>query len=367
METLAYVHALCALRPRVSALRLQALVDAATSAATAWNAADALLDRAAWTPDAKTFFREHRARWDVAAEWTRLTRSGIRLVPRDEPEFPRLLRAIYDPPVALYVRGTLRPDERTVAIVGSRKATPYGRTVAQMLARPLASRGITIVSGLAYGIDAEAHRATLAVHGRTVAVLGGGVDDQALYPRAHRTLAEEICAHGGGVISEFAPGTEPRPELFPQRNRLIAGMSHAVVVVEAATDSGALITARLALNENREVLAVPGPITSPVSAGANRLLREGAAPALSADDVLEALALEDILVAAPRAQGTDDRGPADPSPVGAVLSSLSTTPTPIDALVASGTLPLHEVAAALSVLELEGRARDVGGKQYVRC
>jgi DNA processing protein len=351
---------------------LRALVHFAGSVEEAWNADDALLKAAGFTAEAREIFADHRRTWEIDAETHRLFASGITLVSESSPNYPELLRHIYDPPLALYVRGELPPEGTRVAVVGSRNASPYGRSVTHAIVRPLAARGCTIVSGLAYGIDAEAHRASLAVHGRTIAILGSGVDEASLYPRAHRPLAAEIVAQGGAVASEFPPGTGARPEHFPQRNRLIAGMSHAVVVMEASATSGALITARLALEENREVLAVPGPITSPLSAGTHRLIKEGAAPACSAEDVLDALALRDVL-ALPRAA---EAAPADTAlghPEGAptetagrVLRVLTLDPQPIDAIIVASTLPPHEASAALSLLELQGSARDVGGKNYVR-
>lgn len=431
-DALAYLHGLCALRPRVSTLRLRALLDAAGSPASAWNADGPLLKRAGWTEEAVTTLTEHRRRWDLASEYARLGALGIRLVPLEVPEVPPLLPHIYDPPLALYVRGKLPGDALAIAVVGSRTATPYGRAATQALVRPLSARGLVIVSGLAFGIDAEAHRAALETHGTTVAVLGTGVDEASVYPRSHRQLAKDIVAASGAVASEFPPGTTARPEHFPQRNRIIAGLARATVVVEATTQSGALITARLALAENREVLAVPGPITAPTSEGTNRLLREGAAPALSADDILDALSLRDTLappllrapgadrpesgkharprvprnvlraaVATPSGQGLpaaggEERGArrseesrwdsgatasedARGRPRGEettftphadhaarVLSFLSADPQTIDELLAVCTLPPHEVAATLTVLELEGRVRDVGGKHYVR-
>lgn len=386
MNTLPYLHGLCALRPRVTALRLGALLREAGTVEAAWNADRERLKRSGWSDEAVTFFLKHRAVWDIMAEAERLEKSGIALVPLEDKRTPAMLREIYDPPIALYVRGDLsNASTPTIACVGSRKATPYGRTVTGILVRPLAAKGLTIISGLAYGIDAEAHRAALAVHGRTIAVLGSGVADSSLYPRAHRGLAAEMIAGGGAIVSEYPPETEARAEFFPQRNRIIAGLSHAVVIVEAADGSGALITARLALAENRDVFAVPGPITSPLSYGTNLLLRDGATPALSADDMLEALALttaldtpvgperiqDHTLSANPEEMATANRPSSETQtsssvPLEQVLACLGAEPTHIDAVGAACTLPPHEIAASLSFLELEGRVRDVGGKQYVR-
>lgn len=375
-EETAYLHGLCALRTRVSAVRLRRLLADTGSSEAAWNASDEQLTRSGFTNTATGVFRNHRQSWKMEEEFRRLTDVGCTFVRETDDTYPELLRHIYDPPLALYVRGTLRPSQCTVAVVGSRKATPYGRTVTALIARPLAARGVTIASGLAYGVDSEAHRAALDVHAYTIAVLGSGVDDASLYPRAHRALAASIIERGGAVISEYPPGTAARAEYFPERNRIIAGLSHAVVVVEAAIGSGALITARSALAENREVLAVPGPVTSPFSEGTNRLLKDGASPACTADDVLEALALTNALrlPLAPRAHAAAaparDAGPAGPQPAGtpaAILKALTKTPMELDALITATTLPPHEVSAALSLLELDGSVRDVGGKQYVRC
>lgn len=373
MSDLSLLHGLCAFRPRVSAMRLRILLRTVGSLEAAWNANDTLLSASGFTPESRDDFRTHRHAWKPEEEFKKCTESGIAILPESDPQYPELLRQIYDPPLALYVRGTLPPTGIAVAIIGSRQASPYGRSVTQSLVRPLAARGWTIVSGLAYGIDAEAHRAALAVHGRTIAVLGSGVDNASLYPRAHRTLAQEIVDQGGAVISEFPPGTGARPEQFPQRNRIIAGLSHAVVVVEASETSGALITARAALEENREVLAVPGPITSPLSAGTHRLLKEGAAPACSVEDILEVLAMRDVLaLPLPGEPAMHVPSPAAtsataPSPVAdRVLKTLTRDPQSIDAVITASTLPPHEASAALSLLELHGLVRDVGGKQYVR-
>ena len=297
-EDLPYWHALGALRPFVSALRLRELVARTGSPRTAWETSDEFLQQVGWTEEQRTHVRDVRDHFHPDEEYARLTVGGLRIVTQEDEQFPALLREIYDPPLLLYIRGELPHDVPCVAIVGSRKATQYGKTATNLLVRPLASRGLTIVSGLAYGIDAEAHRATLAVHGKTIAVLGSGSDDAALYPRAHRQLAADIVASGGAVITEYPPGTRPQGYFFPQRNRIIAGLSRALVVVEADEKSGALITARLALDQNREVFAVPGPITSDLSRGTNGLLRDGAAPARSADDIWAALELQDALPAA---------------------------------------------------------------------
>src|SRR5256714_8822087 len=207
----------------------------------------------------------------------------------DDGSYPQLLREIPDPPITLYVRGRWAEclEAPCVGVVGSRRCSTYGQNVALMLARELASRGVTIISGLARGIDAAAHRGALEAGGRTVAVLGTGVDE--VYPRDHRKLAAEILERGGALITQFPLGTPPVAENFPYRNRIISGLALGVVVVEAAEDSGSLITARLALEQGREVFAVPGPIDAPTSRGPHGLLKQGAKLVETVDDIVEEL------------------------------------------------------------------------------
>lgn len=224
----------------------------------------------------------HLRAFDTRAYEQRLAERGLRFTRL----LPPLLRSIHDPPVGLFVRGDAPLDvlaQPAVAVVGARACSGYGASVARSLAREVAAAGLVVVSGLARGIDGEAHRGALDAGGVTVAVLGCGVDRD--YPAAHADLARRICEHGGLVVSEYAPGVEPAPWRFPARNRIVAGLAGATVVVEARERSGALITADLALEEGREVFAVPGEITSALSAGTNGLLKLGAAPLTSAADL----------------------------------------------------------------------------------
>jgi DNA processing protein len=240
-------------------------------------------------------------------------------------------------------------DGPCVAVVGARSCSPYGRTVARSLARELAAAGAVVVSGLARGIDGEAHRGALDGAGRTVAVLGCGIDRD--YPAAHAELARRIVAGGGLIVSEYEPGVEPAPWRFPARNRIIAGLARLTVVVEARERSGALITADMALEQGREVMAVPGEITSGLSAGVNGLLRQGAAPVTSAADVLEALGLEPA-----------SHQPAVLDPVATpVLSALAGGPRTVDELTLLTGLGAGPVAAVLARLELEGQVVAVDG------
>jgi len=269
--------------------------------------------------------------------------SGFRRIRRREPGYPGLLAAIHDPPPALFLRGDVEPDvlERpAVAVVGARSCSSYGRSVARLLGRDLAAAGLVVVSGMARGVDGEAHRGALEADGATVAVLGCGVDRD--YPAAHAELARKIGVRGL-VVSEYEPGVEPAPWRFPARNRIIAGLCSATVVVEARERSGALITADFALEEGREVLAVPGEITSALSAGTNALLRLGATPVTKAADVLELYGLEPAR--APVAEAASEGARR-------ALELLRDRPLTADEVVRATGLSPAEATAALTELEL---------------
>ena len=296
-------------------------------------------------------FRSFVRSFDEGAYAERLREQGVRWVARDDPGFPPLLGAIHDPPPGLFVRGEAALDVLrgpTVAVVGARACSPYGSHVARMLGRELGGAGLAVVSGLARGVDGEAHRGALDAGGTTIAVLGCGIDRD--YPAAHRELAARIRA-SGLVVSEYAPGVEPAPWRFPARNRVIAGLSAAVVVVEARDRSGALITADLALEEGRDVLAVPGEITSALSAGTNDLLKLGATPLTRSEDVLEIFGLVGAESAA-----------VDVGPLAAkVLERLRDGPASADELARATGLDAGSLASALTELELAGCAVAGGG------
>lgn len=294
--------------------------------------------------------------FDAQAYAARLAERGLRWLGRPDPAFPDALRAIHDPPPGLFLRGEGQPELLSfpaVAIVGARGCSPYGAHVARSLGRELAGAGLVVVSGLARGVDGEAHRGALEAGGLTVGVLGCGVDRD--YPASHRELAARI-AERSLVVSEYAPGVEPAPWRFPARNRIIAGLSTATVVVEARERSGALITADLALEEGREVFAVPGEITSALSAGTNALLRLGASPLTGAADVLDSFGLS---AASQPLDAELSRGAA------AVLARLRDLPASADELARDLRLGAGALAAALSELELTGLAAE--GEGVYRC
>jgi DNA processing protein len=296
-------------------------------------------------------FERFRRGFDEGAFRARLAAQGLRFVARSESAYPGALRSIFDPPPGLFLRGEAPAgllDRPAVAVVGARACSAYGRHVARTLGRDLAAAGLVVVSGMARGIDGEAHRGALEAGGPTVAVLGCGVDRD--YPAAHAELARRI-AGDGLIVSEYPPGVAPAPWRFPARNRIVAGLASATVVVEAREKSGALITADLALEEGREVFAVPGEITSALSAGTNALLRLGATAATCAADVLEAYGL------APPDAPAVALGPL----AEAALARLREGPASADELVRLLGVDAGAAGAALTTLELHGLVTDSAG------
>ncbi len=303
---------------------------------------------------------------DVDGELHRCRKHGIDVLLETDDAYPRALREIHDPPGVLFVRGELKPtDALAIGIVGTRHGTQYGLRQAERLGASLARAGLTVVSGLARGIDAAAHRGALAAGGRTLAVLAGGVLN--VYPPEHASLAAEV-ARQGAVLSEAPPLFQPLAGGFPQRNRLISGLSLGVIVVEAAERSGALITARHAMEQGREVFAVPGSVESRTSRGCHRLLRDGATLVETADDVFEQLG--PLVEAAPRDDGPPIRHPAElqlNELEQQVLAAIGPDPTPIDRVVLDSGLPVPQVLSILSVLEMRRLVRRLGGAMVARA
>nr|WP_322786317.1 DNA-processing protein DprA [Desulfofundulus thermocisternus] len=332
------------------------------SPGAAWAASgEELVTRGGLEPGMAGSLVHRRAELNLREELARLQEQDIKYVTIEDGEYPRLLRNIFDPPPALFVRGSLsRLGEQAVAVVGSRRPTPYGLAVAEKLGEELARAGLAVVSGMARGIDSAAHRGALAAGGMTVAVLGCGVD--VVYPRENRRLMEEII-RSGAVVSEFPPGSPPEAWHFPVRNRIISGLSRATVVVEAAEKSGALITADLALEQGREVMAVPGPVTSPQSRGPNQLIKQGARLVEGAEDILEELGMTCLFPAGERQSPALPRLTADEE---AVYGTLSTEPLPVDVVVEKTGLAVQQVLSALMFLEVKGLVRQFPGRLYAR-
>lgn len=312
---------------------------------------------------------------ESTAAW--LARDDAHLLTPADAGYPALLREIPNPPPQLFVRGSVDALALPqLAIVGSRHATPSGTETAQSFASHLAGRGFCITSGLAEGIDAAAHRGALAARGRTVAVCGTGPD--IVYPRQHEALAEEIIASGGAIVSEFAPGTPVLRSNFPRRNRLISGLAVGTLVVEASLRSGALITARHAMEQGREVFAIPGSIHNPVARGCHRLIRNGAKLVETAADIVDELggllaslrADEPATRAEPAPDAAPDNGSSgaeDDAEYARLLACMAWDPVDVDTLVSRSGLTIGEVSSMLLLLEMRGSVRSLTGGRYQRA
>lgn len=278
-------------------------------------------------------------------------------IAQNDAAYPELLRHIHEPPQKLYVRGTLPADDAPcVAIVGSRKCTAYGKQVAYDLSFALAKAGITVVSGMALGIDGEAHQGALDAGGRTIAVLGTYIDDASISPRSHRELSERIM-HQGALITEHGPGNSVQRYHFLNRNRIVSGLCRGVVIAEADERSGSLATARFALEQNRDVFAVPGPIYSRTSRGTHTLIQQGAKLVTKADDILQEYEFEQGILPL-RIEALSDEEQA-------VLAAVSDGPAHTATLIAKLDLPSHAVLSLLSILELKQKVQHIGDNTYV--
>lgn len=342
----------------IGAVRLQALRDHFGDLAVAWQAPLEALQAAGLGPKLAERVTQIRVQVDLEKYLARMGSQGIQILTWDDELYPPRLKEIDQPPPVLYVRGSLTAEDAwAVAIVGTRRVSAYGRQVAEELAAYLASNGVTVISGLARGVDGSAHQAALKAGGRTIAVLGCGVDR--IYPPEHTQLAEKIIA-SGALLSDYAPGTPPDASNFPPRNRIISGLSMATVVVEAGETSGALITAQFAVDQGREVFAVPGNILAAQSKGTNRLIAQGAHPMLSAHDLLDVLNLRRV---------TEQREIRKIMPGNEIeaklLSVLTHDPMHMDDIRNQTGLPIERVSATLVMMELKGLVRQVGGMNYV--
>jgi DNA processing protein len=348
------------------------------SAEAVYGATRTELEQLRLIPEAVDTIISRSLQTRAEAESSRVRQLGGEILLLDDGVYPALLREIYDPPIVLYVKGAWSNclEQPCVALVGSRKCSTYGQNAALMLARDLAQRGVTIVSGFARGIDAAAHRGALEAGGRTIAVLGTGLDRT--YPRDHGRLAEEILNSGGALVTQFPLGTPPVSENFPYRNRIISGLSYGIAVVEAAENSGSLITARLAIEQNRDVFAIPGNITSRNSFGTNYLIKGAGAKLVQQwQDIAADLPAEFAArLLPPPLSGSKDQSLPDKVafvPEGlsrnesAVLKLLAPdVPAHIDNLIAKSRLAIPDLTAALLALELRELIRALPGKSFVR-
>ncbi len=342
----------------IGPMKLRALLDHFGDLEEAWWADAHELRKAGLDQRALENLLSMRSKISLDDEMEKIERQGVRVLTWDDPGYPPQLLNIYNPPPVLYVKGEiLDEDQWAVAVVGTRGATVYGKEVARQISGDLARNKITIVSGLARGIDSEAHRAALDAGGRTIAVLGSGVD--VIYPAESRKLAQAIVERGA-LVSEYALGTRPEASNFPPRNRIISGLSLGVVIVEAGERSGALITADFALEQGREVFAVPGNIFRKKSVGTNKLIQQGAKLVLSVEDILEELNLTMM------SQQAEVRAIVPENETEAtLLEYITTEPIHVDELGRKSGLPIAQVSSTLALMELKGMVRQVGGMNYV--
>ena len=344
--------------PGIGRVKLTQLENYFGNLGKAWEAAPADLKHAGLDSHSIHAIISWQPKLSLEAEMEKLDRYGVKVFTCHDPHYPSRLKEIYDYPPVLYVRGSLLPeDEWCLAVVGTRRATVYGRQVTEEIVADLAQSKITIVSGLAKGIDSIAHRSALDVGGRSIAVFGCGLD--IVYPSENAELARQIIRQGA-LISEYPLGTKPKAENFPRRNRIMSGLSLGVLIIEADKSSGAMITAHLALEQNREVFAIPGSILSPASRGTNHLIQEGAKLVRDYTDILEELNLTAV---AHQIEMKEIIPASDTESL--LLKKLSAEPTHIDEVCRLSGLPISTVSSTLAMMELKGLVKQVGMMSYV--
>ena len=327
----------------------------------AWSAREGALQAAGLDSRAVSEVVANRGNISPDAEMERLAQANVRAVTWRDEEYPDRLKEIYDPPPVLYVKGAILADDwRSIAIVGTRSATPYGKQAASTMARDLVNSGITVVSGLARGIDGVAHHEVVKAGGRTIAVLASGLD--IIYPPEHASLATAVSRQGA-LVSEHPLGVKPRSQQFPRRNRIMSGMTLGTLVIEAGEGSGAVHTVSHALEQGREVFCVPGSIFSPMSKMTNLLIQQGAKLVLTHEDVLQELNLSSIPQQLPLSEVLDLPEGDERS----ILEHCSLEPLHIDEIRCRCQLPIASVSSTLAMMELRGLVRQVGGMHYVRA
>lgn len=346
---------------KIGPKKLKKLLRAFPDLKTAWQAEAGALKEAGLDQEAIENLLIKRWEINPDLEWEKLKKEGLEIITILEPDYPKLLREIYQPPPLLFFSGDLKTAQGfSLAVIGTRKPTNYGQQVAREMTGSLVQNGLTIVSGLALGIDALAHQTALETGGKTIAVLGSGLDKQNIYPSGNRFLAKKIIENGGLLLSEYPPGTMPLKQHFPARNRLISGLSLGILVIEAPEKSGALITADFALEQNRDIFAVPGNIYSKNSQGANNLIKLGARPVTSASDILESLNLKQAT-----AFLENQKIIAENEEEKIILEFLSKDPLHIDKIIQLSKLPPAQINSTLALMELKGLVRNLGGMNYV--
>jgi len=347
--------------PKIGSIRLTKLYNFFHKMEDAWKASFYDLIRAGLEENIANELLAQKITINPEAEWEKLKKENINVLTIADNNYPKLLKEIWNPPAIIYYRGNLpKEDAFALGVVGTRKISSYGKQITPTLVRDLVKNGFVIVSGLALGIDSLAHQTTIESGGKTIAVLGSGIDNESIYPAQNRYLATQVIESGGAIISEYPPGTLALPTNFPHRNRIISGLSIGILVIEAAEESGALITARYALDQNREIFAVPGSIFNPTSVGPNNLIKMGAKAVTSINDILETLNLA-------QAANFDQNKKIIPSSPEEekILNHLSLEPIHIDKLIATCGLDAAKVGAILTLMEMKGMVKNLGGMNYV--
>jgi DNA processing protein len=359
VNNLAYLIALHSVNG-LGPIRLKLLLDFFKDPKLVWEAPEKELRELGLPRNALANLLEVRKKLEVERYFQEIQDLGIKVLTFFDEEYPKLLKKIYDPPIILYYFGEIPGGERNIGVVGTRKMTGYGRTVTEKLTRELVGYQFTVVSGLARGVDTEAHRTTVEAGGKTIAVLGGGL--KRIFPPENEGLAKKIAEGFGAVVTEFPPDALSMPGNFPARNRIIAGLSLGVLVTEAAEDSGSLITARVANEEGREVFAVPGPITSSLSSGPSQLIKEGAKLVTSAEEILDTLGVSHSIIS----NNTNFKFPISnlSQLEKQIILALENEHKHIDELCRETSLKSSEISAALIKMEIMGFVKSLGGGNY---
>lgn len=356
-----YFHAFNLFNERVGPMRFKKLLGYFGTIKKAWlESAEQSLIAAGLEEDLAREIAARRPQINLEQELEKLTKEKIGIITLLDEDYPRLLKEIYDPPYIMYIRGELKKeDEFGIGIVGTRKLSNYGQQAADHISGDLAQAGLTIISGLAHGIDTVAHLAALRNKGRTIAVVGSSIDNQSIFPPSNRRLAEYV-SQNGAVLSEYPIGAPALKQHFPARNRIISGLSLGTIVIEAPEKSGALLTARHALDQNRELFAIPGSIYSDNSTGPNNLIKMGAKLVMRAQDILEELNLKNLTNEIAARQIS-----ADTKEEALILKMLSYDPAHIDKITRETALDIATVSATLTLMEMKGKIKNLGGMQYV--
>jgi len=360
-EQAKYFHAFNLFNERIGPMRFKKLLGYFGSMEQAWkNGGEQEFINAGLETELARDIVTRRPQIDLDKELAKLTKENIGIITILDEDYHKLLKEIHDPPYIMYIKGAMKPeDEFAIAVVGTRKLSTYGQQVASTLTRELAQAGLTIVSGLALGIDTLAHLAALEQRTRTIAVVGSSLDRFSIFPPQNRSLAEKIIQNGA-LLSEYPLGSAALPHHFPARNRIVSGLSLGALIVEAPQKSGAMITANHALSQNREVFAVPGSIFSDRSDGPNNLIKMGAKLVANAQDILEELNLKNLASNIAIAKIAPDN-----EQEALILKILSHDPLPVDSIVQETKMSAAQVGATLSLMEMKGKIKNLGGAQYV--